>query len=88
MEESQDAPPGALHIDLDKVWAPLSIGIQRAYIFARLGVNAAKDSRLSNFHPPGLFRRSFVPSGAESQVSEFKVGALGVEPRPSRRVGL
>jgi len=72
MEGSDDKPQEVLHLDLDKVWTLLSVGIQRAYVFAGLGVNAAYNPALNDFHPPGLFKMSFVPVGAESQIVEFK----------------
>src|SRR5580692_3686833 len=61
-------------IDLDRVWRHLGIGIRRAYVFAGLGVNAANDPQLKDFHLPGLFKISFVPFEAESAnaIAEYK----------------
>jgi hypothetical protein len=66
--------PQVVSIDLDRVWSHLGIGIRRAYVFAGLGVNAANDPHLANFHLPGLIQLSFVPNESESAdlIAEYK----------------
>jgi hypothetical protein len=76
-------PAQVVKIDLDRVWRHLGIGIRRAYVFAGLGVNAANDPQLKDFHRPGLVKVSFVRIGPESASStaeykrEFSTWVLG-----------
>jgi hypothetical protein len=62
--------------NLDVIFEPASTGISRAYVFVGLAVNAASDSRLTNFHLPGKGQFRFVsdapsPDVVESYKQEF-----------------
>jgi hypothetical protein len=62
-----------INIDLDKLWEPAAVGLRRAYVFTGLGLNAAADDGLTNFHLPGLVKISFVPHEATpDQLREYK----------------
>ena len=59
--------------DLDAICRPAAIGITRAYVFLGLGLNAANDSRLTEYHLPGKAGMRFVPDAQSAEVvSEYK----------------
>lgn len=59
----------SLTFNLDAISEPAAKGIARAYVFAGLGLNAADDARLSNFHLPGKGQIRFVPDAPSPEVT-------------------
>ncbi|HUY19836.1 MAG TPA: hypothetical protein VNE82_10465 [Candidatus Binataceae bacterium] len=65
--------PRLVQIDLDALWEPLAVGLQRAGVFAGLGINAANDPRLVNHRLPGSIKMIFVPDAiTDEQLAECK----------------
>jgi hypothetical protein len=68
------AEPQVINIDLDTLWEPAALGLRRGYVFTGLGINAASDDRLVDFHLPGLLKIPFVPDNVTpQQVADFKI---------------
>jgi len=57
-----------LTIDFDKLKDIALRGIRRTYIFLALGVNAARDERLKNYHLTNFSMFRFVPDNVDTQT--------------------
>lgn len=73
MDENNIPEIKQLTIDFDKIRDIANRGIRRTYVFLGLGFNAARDTRLTNFHLTDLMMYRAVPDKVdEKTLTSFK----------------
>lgn len=73
MQKSGQPESRALRINVEVIAKLGHLAIQRAYVFLGLGINAAEDSRLTDYILPALMQYVIVAPGApDDKVQEFK----------------